>query len=591
MFVPIPSYSQDIGFEASVNTSRAALGSSLQLSLTITGTQDAKSIDLPSIDGLEHRYLGPSTRISIVNGKYSSSIAHIYTLIPLKVGKFQIPSISISISGKTFSTNPINFEVVDQGGSQGPKQNGKESQALNLKDKVFLTIEIPKTTVYLNEKNSLTIKLYISGVSLRDIQFPEFKQIGFNVDEFQKPTEYQEIVGGIRYQVAEFKTFIYPTRVGKFSIGPVKQKSNILIRSTESRRRFGSGGLDSFFNDDFFGRPFERYQKHPITIESNELSMEVLPLPEQGMPNNFSGAVGQFEFEATVSPREVKVGDPVTLRMNVQGEGSLKTVAIPSLKKSDNFKLYEPQIKVEGDKKTLEQVVIPLSEKATQIPAIEFSYFDGEEKKYNTITKGPFLLEVTKLDTKDPFKLLEFGDEKKMEREEKVGRDIIFIKDHPGKFRKKNYLLYKSHGFVALVVATSIIWMSSLLAYRRTVKLKTDIGYARRLQAPKQARKSLSQALKYLEKKQQKDFYNSIFKTLQEYFGNKYHLASGAVTVETVKNNLNSQKTNAKLLENIESVFAECDLIRYASVSPDEGKMREDYKKTEEIIDYVERHG
>ena len=90
-----PGYSQTIDFEVTVDRPRVSLGNSTQLNLTFHGTQDVSAPDLPDIVGFNWQYLGPSTRMSVVNGKVSSSITHIYTLLPLKVGKFEIPSFSL----------------------------------------------------------------------------------------------------------------------------------------------------------------------------------------------------------------------------------------------------------------------------------------------------------------------------------------------------------------------------------------------------------------------------------------------------------------------------------------------------------------
>ncbi len=587
-FLPINIEAQDISFEASVSSNRIVLGSSFQLTITITGVKDTAPVKLPEIDGMESRYLGPSTRISIVNGKYSSSVAHIYTFIPLKTGKFQIPSISTTLSGKTYKTDPIDIEVKDEGASPGVQQDKASSRSLSLKNKVFLVIEVPKAKLYVNEKSSLTFKLFIGGVSLRDIELPSFKHTGFTVDQFQKPKQYRENRGGKAYEVVELKTFIYPTRAGKLEIGPASLKSNILIRSSERRRR---GGLNDFFEDDFFmGSFFGRHKKRPITVESNKLIIEVLPLPVEGKPENFSGAVGRFDFEASASPAEVKVGDPVTLRMTARGNGNLKAVTMPALDAEENFKLYDPQIKEEEGIKSLEQVVIPRSDKVKGIPEIGFSYFDVEEKKYKTITRGPFSLKVIKPNEQEDFKILQFDNETKAAVKEQLGRDIIFIKDRPGSFQEINYHLYRSPGFLVLVLASLIAWSGILLAYKRTHKLKTDIVYARRLRAPKQARKGLDEAMQLIEQKQPKKFYNTVFKTIQDYFGNKFHLSSGAITYETVENKLNSGKIKPEILEILKSVFAECDMVRYASAEINENEMKDNLKKTQKIIDHIERY-
>tara|TARA_B100000315_G_scaffold115297_1_gene105826 strand:- start:2831 stop:4630 length:1800 start_codon:yes stop_codon:yes gene_type:complete len=586
--LPVDIQAEDISIEATINTNRIELGSSLQLTVTITGTRDTVPIKLPEIDGLESRYVGPSTRISIVNGKFSSSVAYIYTLIPLKTGKFQIPSLSTTLSGKTYKTSPIDIEVNGKGASPGIQQDKASTLSLSLKDKVFMVAEMPKLRLYLNERSSLTFKLYVGDVSLRDVQFPDFEQIGLTVDEFQEPKQYRETIGGKSYKVAEFKTFIYPTRTGKLKIGPASLKINILLRNTERRKRPGRFGR--FFDDDFMGSFFGEVQKHPINVESNAIAINVVPLPEEGKPENFSGAVGRFDFKSSISPTEVKVGDPITLKMAIRGDGNMKSVTMPALEAGENFKVYDPQIKEEkGGVKTLEQVVIPKSERTKEIPAIEFSYFNVEEKKYKTITRGPFSLKVIKPDEQDQFKIIEFGGDKKVRPKEKLGRDIVFIKERPGKFRKINSPLYRSPGFTALVLSSFIIWLGFLLVYKRTHKLKTDVVYARRLRAPKEARKGLQQAMTFMEHKQTKEFYNIVFKTLQDYFGNKFHFSSGAITYETVENKLKSSHIPPEISQSIKSIFSECDMVRYASAEINEDKMKDVFEKTQKIIDSIER--
>lgn len=577
-FLPIDIQAQDISLEATVNANRIELGSTIQLTVTVTGTRDSVPIKLPEIDGLETRYVGPSTRISILNWKFSSSVAYTYTLLPLKTGKFQVPSLSTTLSGKTYTTSPIDIEVEDRGASPGAQQDKASSQSLSLKDKVFLIVEVPKSRLYLNERSSLIFKLYTSGVSLKDVQFPVFEHIGLTVDSFEKPKQYRENIGGKSYKVGEFKTFIYPTRTGKLEIGPASLKINVLVRNAERRRR--PGGFGSFPRG---------YRSHPTSVESNVLVINVLPLPEEGKPGNFSGAVGRFDFESSISPAEVKVGDPVSLKMVVRGDGNMKSVTMPALEAGESFKVYDPQIKEGGGVKTLEQVVIPKSKRVKEIPAIRFSYFNVEEKKYKTITRGPFSLKVIKPDEQNQFEIMEFGSDKKFRIKEELGRDIIFIKDRPGNFREINSPLYRSPGFAVLVLSSFIVWLGLLFAYKRTHKLRTDVVYARRLRAPKEARKGVHAARQFMEQKQPEEFYNIIFKTLQDYFGNKFHLSSGAITYETVENKLKSSCIPPEILQSIKSIFSECDMVRYASADINEDKMKDVFEKTERIIDYVER--
>ena len=103
-----------ISITAQVNRNRVALGSSLTLTVTINGAKDDMApIELPTMDGLESQYVGPSRQITIINGNYSSRLSFNYVLKPEKVGQLQIPSIAATINGQSYKTEPISMEVVD----------------------------------------------------------------------------------------------------------------------------------------------------------------------------------------------------------------------------------------------------------------------------------------------------------------------------------------------------------------------------------------------------------------------------------------------------------------------------------------------
>src|SRR5437868_5622910 len=106
------AHADAITFEATVSSSRISLDEAMQLTLTVTGVnQDLDPISLPSLDGFSAKYLGPSTSVSIVNGNYHSERSFVYNLFPNKVGHFQIPPITATIAGQTYTTKHINVDV------------------------------------------------------------------------------------------------------------------------------------------------------------------------------------------------------------------------------------------------------------------------------------------------------------------------------------------------------------------------------------------------------------------------------------------------------------------------------------------------
>ncbi|MCK5179410.1 MAG: protein BatD, partial [Candidatus Omnitrophica bacterium] len=346
-------FAQGISIEVELTSKKITLGSSSQLTITVNGSNDVGRIQLPKIDGFDVQYVGPSTRVSIINGQYSSSKAFTYSLFPLKEGQFEIPTFNIVVSGKTYQVEPIPIEVV--GSSEGLTP---VSQAqVRLEDKIFLVLEAPKREVYLNERLAIKVLLFVSGFSVNDVQYPEFDHVGFSIGEYEKPKQYQQIVSGIRYNVVEFSTEIYPTRTGELSFGPARTGCNILVERSNGSAR--SRGRNSIFDDDFFNSFFSRHEKRPIKLESEGAMINVLPFPEQGKPEDFSGVVGQFDFNVSVSPTKIKEGDPITFRMTVLGKGNLTAIQMPSLSPEANFKLYDPQVFEKGNIKKTEQVIIP----------------------------------------------------------------------------------------------------------------------------------------------------------------------------------------------------------------------------------------
>jgi len=578
---------ENINFYAEVDTDKIPLDSVGRLSLTITGTQTVTQIPILTVDGFEVKYLGPATRISIINGQTFASHTYRYSLYPLKVGKFQIPSISIDIGGKTYSTKPMDIEVVEAGAPIGPPPASQqvEGSPTGLQGKIFATMTTPKREVYVGERIPVTIRLFVSGLSVTDIEYPKLEELGFSVREFQEPRQYQQIIGGNKYDVLEFNTDIYPTREGEISLGKAKIKCQMLYR-TKRGERLPFDDFDSFFDDDFFDSFLSFYERRPLNVESTDLSINVLPLPAAGKPEDFKGAIGRFDFEVSVSPSEVHVGDPITVRMKIRGD-NLKSLLPPALK-ADGFKTYDPQVKEEDNTKTIEQVVIPTNDQVKELPAIRFSYFNPETKAYETITKGPFPLQVKKAAGQD-FKVVGL-DKKEEERiEEVLGRDILFIKEDPQTFRRVGQHLFHNVWFRFMFHLLAAGWLIAYGLYRHTHKLKTDTVYARRLLAPRKAKRGLTQSRVAMARGQQAEFYQSIFKTLKEYLGDKFHLPSAGLTFETVQHILESKSIDHNQIQMIHSVFEDCDMARYAAIQFDSTKMQDVLKRAEKVIDYLER--
>ncbi len=578
---------QNISFYAEVDSAKVPLDSVARLSLTIAGTQSVSQIPVPNVDGFDVKYLGPATRISIINGQTFASHTYRYALYPLKEGKFQIPAVSIDINGKTYSTKPIDMEVVPAGTSvTAPLPSTQDDLDQNVQGKIFATMTAPKQEVYIGEAVPVTIRLFVSGLSVTNIDDPKLEEIGFSVGEVTQRPVYQQIIGGARYDVLEFQVDIYPAREGELSLGKAKIGAQMLYRSKKDQR-LPFDDFDSLFDSDFFDSFLSFYERRPITIESTDLAFSVLPLPEEGRPEDFSGAVGRFDFEVGVSPEEVNVGDPVTVRMKISGD-NLRSVTAPTVK-AEGFKLYDPQVKEEGGAKMIEQVTIPTQEGISEFPAIEFNYFNPSTKTYESILRGPFPLTVRKPAPGQELKVVGLGKAQQEVVPETFGRDILFIKEDPDTFHRIGRRLYNNKLFWLMIGLLGIGWLTAYVLYRRTHRFKTDIAYARRWRAPRKAREGVVLARQAMAQGDQTRFYETVFKTFKEYLSDKYHLPAGT-TFENLREVFESKRFDKSIISMAGWIFEECDRVRFAPAQADPAKMKEILERVESVIDYLERH-
>ena len=105
------SGAQEERLEARIERSQVSLGNPVYLSITFYGAKNVPPPDVPSIDGLQIKYVGPSTKISVVNGKVSQSITHNYLVISLREGDYEIGPFYVDYRGKTYEAGAVSFRA------------------------------------------------------------------------------------------------------------------------------------------------------------------------------------------------------------------------------------------------------------------------------------------------------------------------------------------------------------------------------------------------------------------------------------------------------------------------------------------------
>jgi len=592
------SHGGDIFFQATVDQNTISLSDRLTYTLTIEGARDGNPI-LPDIQGFEVQGSSVSTQFSLVNNKTKISKNIAYTLMPIKAGTFTISSARLEYGGKTYTTRPIKIRVmkgaVSPSAGQGrpapppgqPSQGIDESRSPTQAPPLFIRTEVDKDESYVNEQITLKFNLFSRGLRIANLNYSPPPTVGFTEEDLGDQRNYNRIVEGVRYNVIELSKAIFPITSGEVTLGPAELKGDIIVQR-RSRR-------NNFF-DDFFSDPFG--ERQPFALRSEPIKLTIKPLPREGRPVDFKGAVGDFRFNLTAKPLGVKVGEPITVTMTVTGTGNLDTVSLPEIFCGDAFKTYAPEIgvnrgvrggRVSGEK-IFKQVIIPLSIEAKEIPAVSFSFFNPATGKYRTIKNKPIPIKVKAAPDQGPVALIEgVGSGPGRERIKLLEKDILYIKDSPGHLSRTGQFYYRRTIYWIIPIAALIGLFAVWIIQSRREKLSSDLIYARQVGASRAARKRFKKARTFLNVGDSEKFYGEVHRAFNRYLGDKLGIPSGAVEVRVVAKKLSTAGASAEIIKEVETCFSDFDLARFARLSSDKNEMKDLLDRVEGLISKLEK--
>jgi hypothetical protein len=392
---------------AVLNSSEATLGETVHLEIRVTGARGAQAPDEITVDGLEIHRTGTSQRIEMNNFSLTSSVVYDYTVMPLRAGTFTIPPQTIRIGNNSVRTPALTLNVADSPGRSSGTRPGRDTQAASANNLVFAELVMPSKTAYVGEIVPVQIRMgFDPRVRPRLIEPPEITGQGFTAQKLQESGQNTETIAGRPYEVVTYKTAIAAARAGKFEIGPVKAKAQVVVprRPSAPRSRprspFDLFNEDDPFSDPFFSNPFSQLgERREVEIKSEPVALEVKPLPPNA-PVSFSGAIGNFTMATDAKPTNVQVGDPITVTTTISGRGNFDRVNAPVIVDERGWHKYPPSSKFKQDDevgisgtKSFEMVLSP-NEKKQTLPLLAFSYFDPVKEHYVTMHSEPIPINV-----------------------------------------------------------------------------------------------------------------------------------------------------------------------------------------------------
>jgi len=549
---PAAAADDDITVRAHVDRTVVSLSDQLVLTIEVEGTmRQVGTPRLPPLDDFNVYSAGSSTNMSWVNGAMTSSRSWTYRLLPKSVGEFAIGAAEVDFGGATYSTEPIDVEVVEGEAPSAPAEreqrepSGVESSGRN----VFITTSVSKPRAYVGEQITLSFKLY-RAVELWDQPGYEPADVtGFWSVDIPEREEYYEVVDGIRYVVVELKTGLFATSAGPATIGPAR----LTYRERTAPVTFFSRG-----------GPTKTTQTSPIDVE-------ILPLPAEGRPASFTGAVGDYEFNASLDTEMVDQWKPVTLRLTVRGTGNIRSVPDPELPELPEFRIYESGTSTDSDTrnglvvgtKTYEYVLVPQTAGPKTIPSIEFSFFDPRQKVYRTATSPELTLGVLPAEEGDA------GPELPARAAiARLGRDIRYIRE-PETIEAAGAPLHRRASFLLLQLVPLAALACAVAVRRRRDLFAGEEGLERYVKAPAQARRELKAAREALARGDSTVVCSSVSKAVVDFIGARLKVGARGMTLPELSELLRGAGAANATVERVRRLLGDCDLGRFAGDAGD----------------------
>ncbi|MCG3176780.1 MAG: hypothetical protein MOGMAGMI_01744 [Candidatus Omnitrophica bacterium] len=597
----------EISIETSVNRSRAAVGEEVVLDIIIYNAQGRVQLgEISAAPDVSNFSRSHRQEITFINGRSASKTVLSLGFVANSVGPKKLGPFTVNIGGVDYKVPAADIEVVPAGAPvpRGlgapvlpPAQSSREISERDL----FVRVTADKEEVYVNEPVSLTYTLYTRHSATFKGFEKEPTTTGFWVEEFPpdktlKRTE--QILNGSRYVVAVVrKISIFPTQAGVYTVDPGALKVIVELQTQDP--------LQGVFSSGLAGR---RLIRTPVSTElvgksvtADPITVRVKQLPETGKPASFTGAVGQYRIDAELEPREVEVGQPVTLKVRVSGEGNINTVQPPVPPALEVFKAYDPayatnvnkdRLKVEGDK-TAEVVLVPRQPGTQTVPPMKFSYFDPRTGSYFEIRTVALTVNVKPATGEaadaPAAPVLPSPAPSAARSAAPEATDIRYIKT-----ARRSPLVPGPAGFEAgrtIAAATAAVLTGLLLWFVAGLRAgRSRDGRASRLRRSHAvARKRLGQAHKLLKKGQTEAYYAELYRAVHGYLADKLELTDRVVTYETVIARIADPEAERQLLGRVRGLLDELALRRFSSSKADEAEMRRTMELADETITAFER--
>ena len=572
-----------IGVQAQVSfvvkASKKTLGINERLRIDFEMNEDGDNFVPPSFKGF-NVVGGPNQSISNswINGKRSYSKTYSYFLAPKSQGTFSINQATIEIDDQIYKTTPLKIIITEA--VSKPKDGNSADYVAS--ENVHLIAEVSKSNPFLNEAITIVYKLYVSNdVSItrswQELDTPKFQDFWSQyIEEKGEQQIYETTYEGKPYRyVILKKAVLYPQKTGELTIEPLTLDVPIDVQGNTR---------------DIFGR--RRMTRVNRTISAGKRIINVKPLPTEGRPDDFSGAVGNFNFSVSVNKTMLDANEALELKIRTKGVGNLKLFNLPSLTLPSSLEVYEPvrdnkvAINIKGMNGFISDTytIIPQYKGSYPIRPISFSYFDVTSAKYKTIISDEIVVKVQNGPV--PNQLTEVN--KSLSTENVLSltnNQFKYIKTSTKFISVNDLVFFKTFKFWCLLSIPFVFIPIIILIGNTRRKRLNDIEGRRYRIATRLAKKYLSEAKNNIGK--QELFYDSLERALHNYLKAKLAIVTSEFSKEKIIELLTDRKVEKNVVSDFEGLLKSCEFARYTPTS--NVAIQQDYNKAVKVISSIDK--
>ncbi|WP_353170410.1 BatD family protein [Flavobacterium sp.] len=564
LFFPFFSFSQ-VKLEVKAEKTNLKIGEVIQV--TYIFNEEGSNFTPPNFNGFNKGGSYVSSNEEYINGDYAIQQVYTYVIQAAKAGRLLISPATIKFNGKTYASKSVTVSVSNekaadaiqrnQNSTNAPKPAAVNKSISGANNLLFIDVEVSKTTAFVNEPVEVFYRIYLAPnleIELNKNMVTKFNNFWSQTEDVQGGWE-RKVVNNRVYKSKIFKkAILYPQKTGKLQISPITLDLNI---------SYPTGDFD------FFGDP--EFDVARREIVSNTKNLQVSSLPEKGKPENFTGAVGTFDFQANVSKNNLKSGESLQLDLIVSGTGNLKLFEIPKPNLPANFEIYEPKHQefvnenINGISGKIKDsyTIIPQEKGDFKLKQQYFSFFDVKSKTYKTISSEAIDLDV-------------------LQGENQANVTSV----SKSKLENKSQKSEKSSGFefsfMHFIGGVTLVGLTLLFFALKRNKSETDEEVKTEIKSVKKDF-SVNDIQIYLTEKEV--FYQKMELKINAFLHYKFGLEKAELNKENIvqkfqENHISQENTNdfIGLLQN-------CEKVRYMPTS--DGNMQLDFEKLQQLVQII----